>query len=261
MLATNAGSLGLLVGLVGVDHELEAPDPVRDRDRRVRPLGIGADLAVGVAQRIVGEVDDQPARRRRGALEGHAHQTPGGAAPTVAADDVAAPAPVVPSPQLDGDTVGVLGASTSSGGPTAPRLRRIGPAREAIRHRPSAGRSRCAWASRTARRAAPSRRAAAAWRRRTAGSGWAPCAAGRARPARSTGRCAATRRRARHRADSRSGCRAPRRPASRTPCRPRTLARVRPTGPAPTIRTSTSLGSCRPARSVTRPSRKSSAGG
>ncbi len=55
--------LGLLVGLVGVNHELEATNPVCDRDRGIGALRIGTDLAVGMAERIVGDVDDQPARR------------------------------------------------------------------------------------------------------------------------------------------------------------------------------------------------------
>ena len=81
--------LGLFVGLVGVNHELEAANSVGDRDRRIRADGVGADLAVRMAQRIIGDVDDQPAGRRRGAVERHAHQPPGGAAATVAADHVA----------------------------------------------------------------------------------------------------------------------------------------------------------------------------
>ena len=55
--------LCLLVGLVGVNHELEAANSVRDRDRGVGALRVGADLAVGMSERIVGDVDDQPARR------------------------------------------------------------------------------------------------------------------------------------------------------------------------------------------------------
>ena len=80
---------GLLVGLVGVNHELEPANSVRDRDRGVGACRVGADFAVGVAERIVGDVDDQPAGRRGGAVERHPHQPAGGAAATVAADDVA----------------------------------------------------------------------------------------------------------------------------------------------------------------------------
>ena len=55
--------VGEFVGLVGVDQELEAPDPVRDGDRHVRSLGIRADLAVRMAQWIIRDVDHQPPRR------------------------------------------------------------------------------------------------------------------------------------------------------------------------------------------------------
>ena len=195
----NSGLLDLLVGLVGVNHELEAANSVGDGDRGVRPRRIGAHLAVGMAERIVGEVDDEPARRRGGALERHAHQPPRRAAAAVAADDVAR-----------GDRIGLAGDAdrTPSRGllarlhratPAPPRRSRSGPGPAAAPRRPSAGRSRCAWASRIAHRAAPSRPAAAACRRRTAGSGWARCAAARARPGRSTGTFAAPRRRVRRR--------------------------------------------------------------
>ena len=83
------GIVGEFVGLVVVNQELEAPDTVGDGDRHVRPLGVGSDLTVRVAQRIVGDVDHEPAGRRRRPIERHAHQSAGGAASAVAADDVA----------------------------------------------------------------------------------------------------------------------------------------------------------------------------
>ena len=82
------GSLDLLVGLVGVNHELEAPDSVRNRDGRVRPLRVRTDLAIGMTERVGGQIDDEPARRRGGALERHVHQPSRGAATAVAAHDV-----------------------------------------------------------------------------------------------------------------------------------------------------------------------------
>ena len=208
--------LDLLIGLVGVNHELEPANSVRDRDRRVRPGGIGADLAVGVPQRIGRDVDDQPARRRGGALERHTHQAAGRAASTVAADDVACADGLGArrSDDVDGDAVGESRRTTPCDCSTAPRRSRSAPAHAAVPRRPWAARSRCAWASRNVRRVAPFRRAAAGCRRRSAGSGWARCAAARARRARSTGRCAVPRRRARRRAGSRSGCRVRRPPAS-----------------------------------------------
>ena len=90
--------LRLLVGLVGVNHELESANSVRDRDRGVRTFRVGTDLAVRVAERIVGDVDHQPPRRRRRSVEGHSHHPAGHAAAAVAADDVARPhATVSPS--------------------------------------------------------------------------------------------------------------------------------------------------------------------
>ena len=196
--------LGLFVGLVAVNHELEAPNSVSDGDRDVRPRGIRPDLAVGMAERIIGAVDDEPARRGRGAVERHTHQPAGGAAAAVASDHISRAHGFLPVRELDRDTVVGFRRSSPSAGPHADLdvVESVQPDRT-IRRRPSAERSRCAWASRNARREAPFRRAAGAWRRRTAGSGSARCAAGCGRPDRSTGRCAAPRRRARRRAGSR----------------------------------------------------------
>ena len=107
--------------------------------------------------------------------------------------------------------------TSSSGSPSAPRRIRICPNRVAVRRPPTAGRSRCAWASRNARQVVPFRRESGVGRRRTAESDWAQCAAGRGRPDRSTGKCATTRRPVPPRAGSRSAMRAPRPPACGSP--------------------------------------------
>ena len=57
------GIVGEFIGLVVVNQELEAADAVRDGDRHVRPLGVGSDFAVRMAERIIRDVDHQPARR------------------------------------------------------------------------------------------------------------------------------------------------------------------------------------------------------
>ena len=169
--------VGLLVGLVAVDHELESADAVRDRDRHVRSRGIRPDFAVRMPEWIIRAVDDQPPGRGGGAVERHPHQSPGDAAAAVAADDVAGGDGFVAVGELDRDAVGRFGAVLHA--MTPPHFDVVEPVEAgiAIRHRPWAGRSRCAWAIRSGRPGAPSRRAASVSRRRTAGSGWALCAA------------------------------------------------------------------------------------
>ena len=102
---------GLLIGLVGVNHELEPANSVRDRDRGIGACRVGADFTVGMAERIVGDVDDQPAGRRGGAVERHPHQPASGAPATVAADHVAGQHSLRPTlaVKFDGDRVGRLG--------------------------------------------------------------------------------------------------------------------------------------------------------
>src|SRR5690606_30563706 len=79
---------GQLVGFVVVDHEFEAPDAVCDGHRDVRARRVGAYLDIGMAERVGGQVDHQPAGGGGGAVEAHAHLLAGGAAAAVAADQV-----------------------------------------------------------------------------------------------------------------------------------------------------------------------------
>jgi hypothetical protein len=97
--------LGLLVGFVAVNHELEAPDSVGDRDRHIRPRGIRSNLAIGMAERILGAIDHEPPRRGRGAVERDTHQPAGGTAAAVAADDIGGVHGLMPVGELDRHTV------------------------------------------------------------------------------------------------------------------------------------------------------------
>ena len=102
--------VGQFIALVGTDQELETPNAVGDRDRDIRTPRIRADLAVRMAQWIIRDVDDEPARRGRGAVERHPHQAAGGAAATVAPHDIAGAHGVLAIRELDGDAVGCFDA-------------------------------------------------------------------------------------------------------------------------------------------------------
>jgi hypothetical protein len=68
-------------------------------------MEIRPHLAVGMAKRIVGAVDDEPPCRGRDAVERHPHQPAGDAAAAVAADDVARVNGMLPIPEVDSDAV------------------------------------------------------------------------------------------------------------------------------------------------------------
>ncbi len=104
------GVIRLFVGLIAVNHELEAPDTVRNGYRHVGTAGIRAHFAVRMAEWIIRAVDDQPARRGCGAVERHSHQSSGCAAAAVAADDISGADGFASVGELDRDTSRGFGA-------------------------------------------------------------------------------------------------------------------------------------------------------
>ena len=80
---------------------------------------VGADLTVGMTERVVGDVDDQPAGRRSGAVERHPHQPASDAPATVAADHVAGQHSLrsTLAVKFDGDRIGRLGVGRQGAAP------------------------------------------------------------------------------------------------------------------------------------------------